>query len=573
MKRRVYFFRFFSPQINKWKLLAALCRHKTNQRKIKEKEKEKKKEMNRFWGRTFFIAVTAIIFYITSWGVFAQQTRPYRVSDRQVVELIRTIQNDTDSFSRNFNRSNRLTPGTDDFNNYNDYLREFQKTTDNLRRHAEDRTSETSDVNDVLNSAANLDRFLSGRRYGLAATNDWTRIRNNLSRLANFYNIDYNWSQNDRYPNSVYGSNQNRLTGTYRLDVSRSDDVQSAIDRAVFDLNSNQRDRVSRQALRRLEAPEEIAIERNGREFTIASTKSPQVTLIADGRTIIEQMPNGRTMNVTATVYGDQLTINYSGDRANDFYVAFTPVRNGFSRNATDDLRVTRRIYLEGVNRQITVNSYYTRTSSVARFDVYRGRYNDNNAGNNNNYPVNNGSFVIPNGVQLIAVLRNDLDTRNSRQGDRFTMEVTAPSQYSGAIIEGQVGRVERSGRVSGRAQLELDFQTIRLTNGQTYNFEGFVQSVRGANGENVEIDNEGTVRDKSSQTSRTVGRTAVGAALGAIIGAIAGGGEGAAIGAGIGASVGAGSVILQGRDDLTLRSGSQVTITSSAPRGTSNIR
>jgi len=78
-------------------------------------------------------------------------------------------------------------------------------------------------------------------------------------------------------------------------------------------------------------------------------------------------------------------------------------------------------------------------------------------------------------------------------------------------------------------------------------------------------VDNEGTVRD-SNQTTQTEQRAAIGTAVGAIIGAIAGGGKGAAIGAILGAGAGAGSVYAQGRNDLDLMRGSQVTIRASAP-------
>lgn len=62
------------------------------------------------------------------------------------------------------------------------------------------------------------------------------------------------------------------------------------------------------------------------------------------------------------------------------------------------------------------------------------------------------------------------------------------------------------------------------------------------------------------------VQRTAIGTAIGAIIGAIAGGGKGAAIGAIIGAAGGAGSVYVQGKDNLDLPSGTELTIRASAP-------
>ncbi|MCA1633723.1 MAG: hypothetical protein LC802_08395, partial [Acidobacteria bacterium] len=149
---------------------------------------------------------------------------------------------------------------------------------------------------------------------------------------------------------------------------------------------------------------------------------------------------------------------------------------------------------------------------------------------------------------------------------DRFTMTVREPSQFEGAIIEGRVANVTRSGRVTGRSDLTFDFDTIRLRDGRTYTFAGFVESARGMNGQTVKVDNEGSVRDDDSRGETTVQRAAIGTAVGAIIGAIAGGGKGAAIGAIVGAGAGAGSVYVQGRDDLELMSGSEVTIRASAP-------
>jgi phage tail tape-measure protein len=113
---------------------------------------------------------------------------------------------------------------------------------------------------------------------------------------------------------------------------------------------------------------------------------------------------------------------------------------------------------------------------------------------------------------------------------------------------------------------MTLNFDSIRLRNGNSSRFAGLVESVRTAQGDTVNVDNEGVVRD-DNQTTKTVERTAIGTAVGAIIGAIAGGGKGAAIGAIVGAGGGAGSVYVQGRDDLDLARGSELTIRVTGPR------
>jgi hypothetical protein len=174
--------------------------------------------------------------------------------------------------------------------------------------------------------------------------------------------------------------------------------------------------------------------------------------------------------------------------------------------------------------------------------------------------------LVISDNTQFVATLNNNLTTRETRSGDPFTMTVIEPRAFAGATIEGYVSRVSRGGRVSGRSEMDLAFERITLRDGQTIGISGYLESVRPASGgEAVRIDNEGGgISERDSQTSRTTQRTAIGAAVGAIIGAIVDEGRGAAIGAAIGAAAGAGSVYAEGRDDVELRGGTEMTIRAS---------
>jgi hypothetical protein len=208
------------------------------------------------------------------------------------------------------------------------------------------------------------------------------------------------------------------------------------------------------------------------------------------------------------------------------------------------------------------VQSTYDKTSDVARFDINTGPQTYPNT-----YPSPTGTdFIIANGERVVAVLDNDVSTATAREGDRFTATVRQPLQYEGATVEGHVSNVQRSGRITGRSQMTLNFDSIRLRDGRSYSFAGLLESVRNTQGDTVKVDNEGSIRD-NSQTTRTAERAAIGTAVGAIIGAIAGGGKGAAIGAIVGAGGGAGSVYVQGRDDLDLTRGTELTIRASGPR------
>jgi hypothetical protein len=275
------------------------------------------------------------------------------------------------------------------------------------------------------------------------------------------------------------------------------------------------------------------------------------VTFDADGRVRAEEQSSGRRLNTRATFHGDQLVLTTAGSSGNDFTVTFEPM------DAGDTLRVTRRIVDDGRRQPVTVASFYRKSSDQPQWDVYAP------AAGGGSTTSSVSDLLVPTGTRLVATLDADLSTKTTRDQDRFSMTVTGPSQYNGAVIEGFVSNVNASGRVSGRADMALNFQTIGRRNARASQFAGVIESMRTPDGETVRVDNEGKVEPTGSQTEKTAQRGTIGAALGAIIGAIAGGGKGAAVGAVIGAGGGAGTVIAQGRDQLELKRGTEVTITS----------
>ena len=482
----------------------------------------------------------------------------YTIGDRQLRQLVDQLNVGSATFSRNLRQD--LNRGGNDRYSADEVLRQlsgFETALVQLRNRVNSRQITSSDTQNVLDRAAFLNTFIADRQLSNQTENNWSALRSDLDRLASAFNIAWNWSTVPTVPGGGgYGTSRD-LTGTFRLDASRGDDVRRAVDNATRNLSLAERQRVYDSLLRRLDSPQMLAIDRRGNSVTIASTRAPQINFVADGREQTETTRGGRTVTVRANLVGDTLTITRTGERANDFTVSFDPSSDG------RELLVTRTLYSDRLSQPVMVRTYYDRTADVAQLNVYDTNRENSNVGQGQA----TGSFVVPDGTQLVAVLNNDLSTQNVREGDRFTMTVRSTGQYDGATIEGSVLNVERSGRVTGRSQMTFDFDTIRLRDGRSYRFAGIMESVRMPNGDVVRVDNEGAVRD-SDQTKQTVTRTAIGTAVGAIIGAIAGGGKGAAIGAVIGAGAGAGSVYIQGRDDLNLTAGTEVTIRATGPRG-----
>jgi hypothetical protein len=498
-----------------------------------------------------------------SWGSGTSSStggyNDYNLNDMQMRQLIRRLETGSTTFSRTFRIDLNRVNDRSSADEIRRHLSEYETALVQVRNRVNSRQSNSSDVRELLEHASYLNSYIADRQLSYQTENNWTNLRQDLDRLASAYNLAWNWSQtpDNNYPNSNTSDGRRRdLNGTFRLNTSRGDDARQAVDAATRNLSAAERQRVYDSLLRRLDPPQMIAIDRRGTAVTIASTRAPQINFTADGREQVETTQSGRTIRVRASFQGDVLTVTRTGERANDFTVTFDPIEGG------QRLLVTRTLYTDRVNQPVTVRTYYDRTSDVAELNVYDTNREDSNVGG-----VVTGDFVVPNGTQLTAVLNNELTTQTVQQGDRFTLTVRSPGQFDGATIEGTIASVERSGRITGRSQMTLDFDTIRLRDGRSYRFAGILEAVRMPNGDVVRIDNEGAVRD-SNQTNKTVQRTAIGTAIGALIGAIAGGGKGAAIGAVVGAGAGAGSVYVQGREDLNLEAGTEVTIRATGPRG-----
>jgi hypothetical protein len=387
-----------------------------------------------------------------------------------------------------------------------------------------------------------------------------------------------------------------RLTGVWLLDVASSDDTRTAAENAASNLAFGNDQPLIEKLMNRLNSPEKLSIERRGNIISMASSRAPRITFEADGRERSEAASDGHQVRTRAALYGAQLMVSSGGSKDDEFNVTFDPIDDGRR------LRVTRRIFSQEIGREVVVQSIYNKNSQVARWSVYGEPESERTALSRSRPQVNTRNpvpqpappstarsvpqprpappvlerndeavtaLIIPDGTEFVAVLNNDLSTAQTREGDGFSLTVHAPAQYEGAIIEGRVARIDRSGPFSGRSEMTLDFTQIRLRDGRTAGFAGDLESVRAVGGEDVRVDREGptTVQESDSQTSRTAQRAAIGAAVGSIIGAITGGGKGAAIGAIIGAGAGAGSVYIQGRDDLELKSGTELSVRASRRR------
>jgi type IV secretion system protein VirB10 len=152
--------------------------------------------------------------------------------------------------------------------------------------------------------------------------------------------------------------------------------------------------------------------------------------------------------------------------------------------------------------------------------------------------------YVIPSGTHILLALRNTLDTKHSREGDRVYLETAYPVFANGRIViprgsyvTGIVSQSKQAG-VKSKGELYIRFDTLTLPNGVSRDFTSRLANADSPDGK-VDRD-EGKVTGQRD-TGRDVKTTATGAGIGAGIGGIAGSAAGAPMtGVGIGAAAGA---------------------------------
>jgi hypothetical protein len=177
--------------------------------------------------------------------------------------------------------------------------------------------------------------------------------------------------------------------------------------------------------------------------------------------------------------------------------------------------------------------------------------------------------ITVRSGTRILLSLLNSLSTKHSREGDRIYLQTAFPVTVDGRIViprgssvTGTVTRAKQPGRVAGKGELYIRFDSLTLPNGVTRDFRSRLSSADGTT--HGEVDrNEGKVTSEGNKSgdARTV---ATGAGAGASIGSIAGAasghtGMGAGVGAAAGAAAGLAGVLFGRGPDAVLPRGTSV--------------
>ncbi len=177
--------------------------------------------------------------------------------------------------------------------------------------------------------------------------------------------------------------------------------------------------------------------------------------------------------------------------------------------------------------------------------------------------------YTVPAGTRIPLLLINSISTRSAQEGDQVYLETAFPIVVSqkvvippGSYVRGTITQVKRPGRVKGRGEVYIRFDSLTLLNGVTRDFRGRVGAVDGSGLETLDK-KEGKIQGDSSKGSdaSTVASTAgAGTGIGAIAGSAAGRpGLGTAIGAAGGAAAGLAAVLFTRGPDVQLLRGTEL--------------
>jgi hypothetical protein len=164
--------------------------------------------------------------------------------------------------------------------------------------------------------------------------------------------------------------------------------------------------------------------------------------------------------------------------------------------------------------------------------------------------------ITIPAGTRFRVALIDGVSSNQSSAGDQFMASLTSPVVIDGKTVlakgtkvRGRVVDANESGRVKGRASIQLKLTDIVRNNAKdlaisTKTFSAVAEPTK----------------------KRDAAIIGGGAGLGAAIGAIAGGGKGAAIGAAVGGGAGTGTVLATKGKEIHYGPETRLTFTLAQP-------
>ncbi len=119
------------------------------------------------------------------------------------------------------------------------------------------------------------------------------------------------------------------------------------------------------------------------------------------------------------------------------------------------------------------------------------------------------GQFLVPPGTKVPLSMINSVSTKTASEGERIYLETVFPILANGKIVippgsyvAGTVTDVKRPGRMKGRGELYIRFDSLTLPNGVTRDFRARIGSLDGRAAETLDKE-EGRIKSEGNKVRR----------------------------------------------------------------------
>ena len=149
-------------------------------------------------------AAILTLMFLAGFATIAQAQRPYRLSEGDLKQLINRLEQHSDQFRKSLDSSldRSSLDGSRAEDRINDFVKAFEEATDRLKDRFDDNQSASATVQEVLDRAARIDRFMVNHHLSGRVNEDWMRVRADLDELASTYSVAWNWPGVDATINS-----------------------------------------------------------------------------------------------------------------------------------------------------------------------------------------------------------------------------------------------------------------------------------------------------------------------------------------------------------------------------------
>lgn len=168
--------------------------------------------------------------------------------------------------------------------------------------------------------------------------------------------------------------------------------------------------------------------------------------------------------------------------------------------------------------------------------------------------------YTVEQGTKIRVRMNETISSKDAREGDVFSTNVTEPVYSSNGVIViptgsqvlGRIDSVTKAKKGGDPGSIDVSFFEVKLPNGRTRAINGSLTSL---DSKTAKSDNEGTASGDDRKNDKII-FIGGGAAGGAILGAAIGGGKGALIGAIIGGLGGLAGERLTKGEEATVKEG-----------------